>query len=174
VLPVVELVGVHVEGHAADLAELHVVAADAELGLGVAHRRRTVAAAARLMEHQGPMLGAQPLDQLERFIRGEHAFDHDHRHTLLVMPGLDPGIYSLTPRRGETTAEWVAGSSPAMTSRVSRLEEVHRLRAVAHQHVRGLLCIVDFVELLASMLRLCRVHDGPLGGIDLSIVTTRE
>jgi hypothetical protein len=29
------------------------------------------------MEHQGPMLGAQPLDQLERFIRGEDAFDHE-------------------------------------------------------------------------------------------------
>ena len=79
VLPVVELVGVHIEGNAADLAELHVVAADAELGLGVAHRRRAVAAAARLVEHQGPVLGAQPLEELERLIRGQHPFNHGAR-----------------------------------------------------------------------------------------------
>jgi hypothetical protein len=32
------------------------------------------------------------------------------------MPGLEPGIYSVTSRQAEASAEWIAGSSPAMTT----------------------------------------------------------
>src|SRR5262249_23816988 len=63
VLPIVELVGIHIDVAAADLPELNVVAADAEFAGRIAHRRRTVAAPAGLMEHQRPMLGPQVLNK---------------------------------------------------------------------------------------------------------------
>src|SRR5262249_32099051 len=63
VLPIVELVGIHIDVAAADLPELNVVAADAEFAGRIAHRRRTVAAPAGLMEHQWPMLGPQFLNK---------------------------------------------------------------------------------------------------------------
>jgi hypothetical protein len=34
----------------------------------------------------------------------------------VVMPGLDPGIHSATPDQTVTVTEWIAGSSPAMTT----------------------------------------------------------
>jgi hypothetical protein len=34
-----------------------------------------------------------------------------------VMPGLDPGIHAVTPQQVEVPVEWIAGSSPAMTSK---------------------------------------------------------
>ena len=34
----------------------------------------------------------------------------------VVMPGLDPGIHSVTALRTSTATEWIAGSSPAMTT----------------------------------------------------------
>ena len=37
-----------------------------------------------------------------------------------VMPGLDPGIHAVTPQQTEAPVEWIAGSSPAMTSRERR------------------------------------------------------
>ncbi len=63
VLPIIELVGIHEHVAAADRAEMHVVAADAELAFRVAHRRRAVAAAARLMEHQRPVFRPQLVDK---------------------------------------------------------------------------------------------------------------
>jgi hypothetical protein len=33
------------------------------------------------------------------------------------MPGLDPGIHAVPVRRVEAPVEWIAGSSPAMTSK---------------------------------------------------------
>jgi hypothetical protein len=33
------------------------------------------------------------------------------------MPGLDPGIHSVTSQRVEAAEAWIAGSSPAMTMR---------------------------------------------------------
>src|SRR5262249_20820187 len=62
-LPIVELVATHIAAAAADLPELNVVAADAEFAGRIAHRRRTVAAPAGLMEHQRPMLGPQVLNK---------------------------------------------------------------------------------------------------------------
>jgi hypothetical protein len=35
------------------------------------------------------------------------------------MPGLDPGIHAVTARQVEAQMEWIAGSSPAMTSSFS-------------------------------------------------------
>jgi hypothetical protein len=35
---------------------------------------------------------------------------------LVVMPGLDPGIHSVTVTDGIGVQEWIAGSSPAMTT----------------------------------------------------------
>jgi hypothetical protein len=35
----------------------------------------------------------------------------------VVMPGLDPGIHSVALLFAATGAEWIAGSSPAMTTR---------------------------------------------------------
>jgi hypothetical protein len=32
------------------------------------------------------------------------------------MPGLDPGIHSVTGMPQSTVTEWIAGSSPAMTT----------------------------------------------------------
>jgi hypothetical protein len=32
------------------------------------------------------------------------------------MPGLDPGIHSVTSQQAEAPMEWIAGSSPAMTT----------------------------------------------------------
>jgi hypothetical protein len=34
----------------------------------------------------------------------------------VVMPGLDPGIHSVTLEADLTATEWIAGSSPAMTT----------------------------------------------------------
>ena len=34
----------------------------------------------------------------------------------VVMPGLDPGIHSVTSKPFPTDTEWIAGSSPAMTT----------------------------------------------------------
>jgi hypothetical protein len=31
------------------------------------------------------------------------------------MPGLDPGIHSVTPMNSVIVTEWIAGTSPAMT-----------------------------------------------------------
>jgi hypothetical protein len=36
----------------------------------------------------------------------------------VVMPGLDPGIHSVTPKIFAAVTEWIAGSSPAMTTEV--------------------------------------------------------
>ena len=36
------------------------------------------------------------------------------------MPGLDPGIHSVTSRPAEALMEWIAGSSPAMTKPLGR------------------------------------------------------
>ncbi len=36
----------------------------------------------------------------------------------VVMPGLDPGIHSVTLVSSGTVTEWIAGSSPAMTTLV--------------------------------------------------------
>jgi hypothetical protein len=33
----------------------------------------------------------------------------------VVMPGLDPGIHSVSLERKKAPMEWIAGSSPAMT-----------------------------------------------------------
>src|SRR5262249_59880309 len=85
VLPIAELVEIHVDRAAADLAEIFVVAADMELALDIAHRRRAVAAAPGLMKHQGTMLGLQLIDQLKRRVSSKHPFDHQ----ILAMPGLD-------------------------------------------------------------------------------------
>jgi len=38
------------------------------------------------------------------------------------MPGLDPGIHSVTSRQVETPMEWIAGSSPAMTEEATSRE----------------------------------------------------
>ncbi len=54
--PIFELIGADVEFAVRDLAEQHILRADAELAGGIAHRRRTVAAAARLMEYQRAVL----------------------------------------------------------------------------------------------------------------------
>ncbi|MET0380435.1 MAG: hypothetical protein ABWZ94_00870 [Methyloceanibacter sp.] len=37
------------------------------------------------------------------------------RYRYLVMPGFDPGIHAVTAQQAEAPAEWIAGSSPAMT-----------------------------------------------------------
>jgi hypothetical protein len=36
--------------------------------------------------------------------------------SFLVMPGFDPDIHAVTSQRVEAPMEWIAGSSPAMTS----------------------------------------------------------
>src|SRR5690606_8758819 len=46
-----------VEGHAADLAQLHVMFADAEIALRIAHRRRPVAAPPGLVKQHRPVIG---------------------------------------------------------------------------------------------------------------------
>src|SRR6516225_8070284 len=86
VLPIGELVCVHIDVAAADLAELDVIAANAELAGGIAHRRRAIATAAGLMEHQRPMSLLQPLDQVERGLGRENPFDH----RLLLTAGPQP------------------------------------------------------------------------------------
>jgi hypothetical protein len=42
-------------------------------------------------------------------------------HRPVVMPGLDPGIHSVALAQGSTVPEWIAGSSPAMTTSWERL-----------------------------------------------------
>jgi hypothetical protein len=37
------------------------------------------------------------------------------------MPGLDPGIHSVTILKTASATEWIAGSSPAMTTDVGSL-----------------------------------------------------
>jgi hypothetical protein len=41
------------------------------------------------------------------------------------MPGLDPGIHRCAANGG-AAAEWIAGSSPAMTEKVASIEPVIR------------------------------------------------
>src|SRR5262245_12085785 len=67
-LPIVELRRAHVELAASDLAKQNVLWADAEIADRIAHRRRAVAAAARLMEQQVTMLRLQPAYDLDRFL----------------------------------------------------------------------------------------------------------
>ena len=55
-LPVFELRAANVERRASDIAQQHVVVTDYELVLWLAHRRGTVAAAARLMEQNRAVL----------------------------------------------------------------------------------------------------------------------
>jgi hypothetical protein len=38
------------------------------------------------------------------------------QHLNIVMPGLDPGIHSVTLATASTATDWIAGSSPAMTT----------------------------------------------------------
>jgi hypothetical protein len=38
------------------------------------------------------------------------------RFSSVVMPGLDPGMHSVAPKTPATVTEWIAGSSPAMTT----------------------------------------------------------
>src|SRR5262245_51455477 len=76
VLPIAELVEIHVDRTTTDLTEILVVAADTELACRLAHRRRAVAAAALLMKHQRTVLGLQLLDRLQRGVSGENPFDH--------------------------------------------------------------------------------------------------
>jgi hypothetical protein len=35
------------------------------------------------------------------------------------MAGLDPGIHAIASQHAEARAEWIAGSSPAMTAQVA-------------------------------------------------------
>jgi hypothetical protein len=62
--PIFELRGADPHLHAiGNFPQQHVLSADPELALGKAHRRRTVAAAARLVKHQRPVACLQPGDQ---------------------------------------------------------------------------------------------------------------
>ena len=44
------------------------------------------------------------------------------RRRTVVMPGLDPGIHSATVLVAASAAEWIAGTGPAMTTRVGGLQ----------------------------------------------------
>ena len=59
------------------LAEILVVAADAELACRVAHGGRAIATATRLVEHQRAVRADELVDQLERGICDKHPFDYE-------------------------------------------------------------------------------------------------
>src|SRR5271167_1704591 len=54
-----------IEGRAADLAELHIAVADDEFALRIAHWRRAVAAAARLVKEHRSVVGDDLADELD-------------------------------------------------------------------------------------------------------------
>src|SRR5208282_1555386 len=91
VAPIFELRRPDVEGTAGDLAEPHVLAADPELAGRVAHRRRAVAAAARLMEHQRAMLASELFHHCRRSVGDEHARNHRRRLPIFVTAGVYRG-----------------------------------------------------------------------------------
>src|SRR6266700_325150 len=64
-LPDLELGGADVERSSADMPEQHVRIANDEIVFGVAHRRRSVAAASGLMKQHRTMLGYDLREQLE-------------------------------------------------------------------------------------------------------------
>jgi hypothetical protein len=74
VLPIFELAAAHIERFAIDFAELHVGVADHEFAPGVAHGGAAVAAAARLVEHQWPVLLAKNADKVDGEIGGFDLF----------------------------------------------------------------------------------------------------
>src|SRR3977135_1237494 len=81
-----EGVGAKRAAPAADRAKLDVIAADAEFAFGKAHGRRAVAAAARLVKHQGPVARPQALDQIERGICGKNPVHHAERIAQKLFP----------------------------------------------------------------------------------------
>jgi hypothetical protein len=78
-LPVFELCCADVEFAAGDFAEKDVLRADAELAGLEAHRGRTVAASARLVKHQRPMLQLELRNELTGLFREENSRDHGSR-----------------------------------------------------------------------------------------------
>ncbi len=76
VAPIFELRRTDIEAAVFDLTEKDVLGSDAELACRVAHRRRAVAAAARLVEHQRAVHLAQAADDGRRRLRNLDALDH--------------------------------------------------------------------------------------------------
>src|SRR5262249_33241049 len=73
VLPQLELLAVHPELAARNLADFLVDAAELEFTDWKAHGGAAIAAAPRLMEHERPMLLLQPLDDFPRRARDADA-----------------------------------------------------------------------------------------------------
>ncbi len=75
-LPVVELCGAHVERLAADLAEIDILRADAELVPRIAHRCGPIAAPAGLMKQKGSVHARELRDHRLSFRRRRYTLDH--------------------------------------------------------------------------------------------------
>ena len=83
--------------------------------LNMSHKRG--AAKARLLLSLGYRSDAAHV--LESDLRAQHhraAKGGARRASSVVMPGLDPGIHSVAVVLVSPTEEWIAGSSPAMTT----------------------------------------------------------
>ena len=144
-LPGLVLQSADIERRAADLAEKHVAVGNHQVPLGQAHRRRAVAAAARLVEDHRPVVGTDFLDQFQRALCRLDLVQH--HNTPSCREQADPG-----------------GVKPSGSGRGS--EEAELLRAVADQQVLGLLVVMQHHQvvfaadaglLVAAKRRVCRV-----------------
>ncbi len=75
------------------------------------------------------------------------------------MPGLDPGIHAVTVPQIERRVEWIAGSSPAMTSDVVDQTPI-TLRPVSFAELPGW-SEDDHAAALAALLNSCRKMPSP-------------
>ncbi len=74
--PILELRGADVKLAAGNLAQQHILRSNAEIARGIAHRRRPVAAAPGLVEHQSSVLALDPRHHLGCPVRDLDAIDH--------------------------------------------------------------------------------------------------
>ncbi len=158
-----------VERAAGDLAEPHVLPADLELAGREAHRRRAVAAAAGLVEHQGPMLAPELFHHRRRGVGDEHAFDH--WRALRDVTDRRERVALLRAARRRPSGAPGRGHRPRPADTATGSEEAERLGRVADQQVLGLLIVVEHHLVgFAPDARLLVAAERRMGGIGVVAV----
>src|SRR6476646_8008157 len=140
VFPVLELRPAYVERCATDITQQSVIVTDDEIPLRITHRCTAVAASAGLVKHQIAVLLAQGGDQCSCGVSRGDAQD------LL-------GHESLSTNRDDIDTPHRRWGGTGQSSRGS--EEAELVLAIAHQHVLGLLIVVEHhLVVLAADTRL--------------------
>src|SRR6202021_2753741 len=82
-LPVVELVGPDIEFATDNFTQQHILRTDPKVAFRITHRRRPIAAATGLVEHQASMLAFQTSHHFGRLVGDFDPIDH-HTRSLVV------------------------------------------------------------------------------------------